>query len=76
MLCVLQEKALRENKDERRSKDITELVKLREQEKALKFEVNQAQELLQREKEHTERLMQQVGNSLNCLYTERLMQHV
>ena len=66
-VVVIQEKALRENKDDRRSKDITELVKLREQERTLKFEANQAKELLQREQEHTQRLLQQVKHQQNVL---------
>lgn len=59
-LMFLQEKMLRENRDTRHSTHITELVTVRDKEKQLKFDLDQAREALKQERERVAHLMKQV----------------
>lgn len=59
-LMFLQEKMLRENRDTRHSTHITELVTVRDKEKQLKFDLDQAREVLKQERERVAHLMKQV----------------
>lgn len=59
-VMFLQEKMLRENRDTRHSTHITELVTVRDKEKQLKFDLDQAREALKQERERVAHLMKQV----------------
>ena len=66
--CLLpQERSLRESNDTRRSANITELVVLKDREKQLKFELEQAQEQLRREQGRVKHYMEQVRDIFTLL---------
>ena len=58
-LCC-QERSLREGNDSRRSQSITELVLIKDREKNLQFEFNQAKDMLKTEKGRVKHYMEQV----------------
>ncbi|XP_071483729.1 uncharacterized protein [Diadema antillarum] len=55
------EKMLRESRDTRHSSQITELVTVRDKEKQLKFDLDQAREALKQERDRVAHLMQQLS---------------